>query len=337
MKVVKLSQGDDDWLEWRKLGVTATDAVVLLGRSPYKTRWRLWAEKTGYAREVDLSLNPMVRRGLENEDKARQAYEEKHDEILFAPCVESVQYPHMRASLDGLRSDGKPVELKCPGETVWNDVCANGTNSSGFQLYYAQVQHQLLVTGASEAHLVFWYQGDMREFVVARDDAMIKELLALAAEFLDQIQNKIEPDKDPERDLYLPEGSEVNQWICAAEEYRVLDVEVKELKKQLAELEKRQKPLLETMKGLMGEYFHADYCGVMVTRYKASGRIDYKKLLEEKASGIDESEIEQFRGPASERCRVTVSADSVKPRYIVDEEVLAPLDNIPEQVESFWF
>ncbi|WP_407080697.1 YqaJ viral recombinase family protein [Enterobacter hormaechei] len=47
--------------DWRRQGVTATDAAILLNRSPYKTRWRLWAEKTGYAREVDLSLNPLVR------------------------------------------------------------------------------------------------------------------------------------------------------------------------------------------------------------------------------------------------------------------------------------
>ncbi len=54
MKIVNLSQREEDWLDWRRQGVTATDAAILLNRSPYKTRWRLWAEKTGYAREVDL-------------------------------------------------------------------------------------------------------------------------------------------------------------------------------------------------------------------------------------------------------------------------------------------
>lgn len=336
MKIINLSQREGDWLEWRKQGITATDAVILLGRSPYKTRWRLWAEKTGYAREVDLSLNPLVRRGIENEDKARQAHEKKHDEILFPACVQSVKYPRMRASLDGLRSDGQPVELKCPSKAVWDDVCTYGRKSAAYHMYYAQVQHQLLVTDASEGWLVFWYEGEICEFVIARDNALIQELLALAEEFWDQIQNKREPEKDPERDLYIPEGDEVQQWICAAEEYRLYDSEIQELKKRLADLEGKQKPLLDQMKSLMGEYFHADYCGVMVTRYKVSGRVDYKKLLEDKASSVQESDINQYRGPASERCRVTVT-DSVKPRYIVDEAVLAPLDNIPEQVESFWF
>ncbi|MQL20640.1 endonuclease, partial [Escherichia coli] len=35
-------------------------------------------------------------------------------------------------------------------------------------------------------------------------------------------------------------------------------------------------------------------------------------------------------------CRVTVTG-SVKPRYIVDEDVLAPLDDLPEEVETFYW
>ncbi|HCN6356821.1 TPA: YqaJ viral recombinase family protein, partial [Escherichia coli] len=39
MKIVNLSQREEDWLDWRRQGVTATDAAILLNRSPYKTRW----------------------------------------------------------------------------------------------------------------------------------------------------------------------------------------------------------------------------------------------------------------------------------------------------------
>ena len=60
MKIVNVSQGSAAWLKWRQQGITATDAVVLLGLSPYKSVWRLWAEKVGFAREADLSLNPLA-------------------------------------------------------------------------------------------------------------------------------------------------------------------------------------------------------------------------------------------------------------------------------------
>lgn len=44
MKIINLPQRDKDWHDWRRKGITASDAAVLLGRSPYKTKWRLWAE-----------------------------------------------------------------------------------------------------------------------------------------------------------------------------------------------------------------------------------------------------------------------------------------------------
>ena len=47
MKVVDLNQRSEEWLQWRSKGVTASDIPIILGLSPYKTRWQLWAEKVG--------------------------------------------------------------------------------------------------------------------------------------------------------------------------------------------------------------------------------------------------------------------------------------------------
>lgn len=335
MKVVNFAQRDDEWFEWRRGGITATDAIILLDKSPYKTRWRLWAEKTGYAKEVDLSMNPLVRNGVENEDLARREFEKVINDILLPACVQSSSNPLLRASLDGLSSDRKPAELKCPSETVWNDVCFNGTNSKAYQLYYPQVQHQLLVTGAQEGWLVFYFNGEIKYFLIARDDIMIGDIIAAAGVFWAQVKGKKEPEKDPEKDLYIPKGVEINQWIFAAEEYKAFDAEAQELKKRLAEIQKLQETHLDTMKSLMGGFYHADYCGVMVTRYKAAGRVDYKKLLSDKAQGISDDDIDSYREKSSERCRVTVS-DSVMPRTIVEEEVIRPLNNI-SVTESLYF
>lgn len=43
MKIVNLSQRTPAWLAWRAQGVTASEAAVILNRSPYQTPWRLWA------------------------------------------------------------------------------------------------------------------------------------------------------------------------------------------------------------------------------------------------------------------------------------------------------
>ncbi len=47
MKIVDVVQRTPEWERWRAQGVTASEAAIVLGRSPYKTPWRLWAERTG--------------------------------------------------------------------------------------------------------------------------------------------------------------------------------------------------------------------------------------------------------------------------------------------------
>jgi len=44
---VKAEQRSPEWFALRKDGITATDAAVIAGLSPYKTPYQLWAEKRG--------------------------------------------------------------------------------------------------------------------------------------------------------------------------------------------------------------------------------------------------------------------------------------------------
>ena len=113
MNVIDLPQRTPAWLEWRARGVSASDVAILLGLSPYKTPWRLWAEKTGLVRsETELSSDWFRQKGTAGEDAVRWAFEEKHDTLLLALCGESEEQPLIRASFDGVDDDGRPVELK---------------------------------------------------------------------------------------------------------------------------------------------------------------------------------------------------------------------------------
>lgn len=337
MKIVNLQQGEDAWLEWRKGGITATDAAILLDRSPHKTRWRLWAEKSGFAREVDLSLNPLVRHGRENESVARQAYEALTNDIVFPACVESSVHPLLRASLDGLNSASEPVELKCPSDKVWEEVSAHAEQSSAYKLYYCQVQHQILVTGAKRGWLAFWHPDhEMMVFEITLNEPLLRKLIQEAAVFWRQVLDKQEPTKDPERDLFIPAGEVAKEWIYVAEQYRSYQSEIDDLEARLKALRGHQEPQLARLKALMGEYFHADYAGVMLTRYKAKGRVDYNRVLNEHAGNLKEADLDQYRGKPAERYRVTIT-ESLSPRNIVDEQALAPLDDAVEDVVScFW-
>lgn len=335
MKYIDLVQGTDVWLTWRKEGITATDAAVLVNQSPYKTEWRLWAEKTGYAVERDLSANPFVRNGIAREPAARAAAEIYFDDLLLPVCVQSSQNALLRASLDGLNKTNEPVELKCPTEATWNEVKALRQASGAFKFYYPQVQHQIKVTGAKRGWLVFYFDGQLEVFCVPRDQALIADIETNAMIFWDKVLKKREPEKDPARDLYIPKGEEIANWLYQAEEYKAFEQDISALQGRLKELQERQQRSRQAMQEMMGEFFHADYCGVMVTRYKQAGKVDYEKLLAEK-SNISAKDIEAYRRESSNRCRITLTND-MAPRQIVDPQVTGPVQGIDVVVDAAFY
>lgn len=121
MKIVDLKQRTPAWHAWRNAGITASEALVLMG-SPYKTPWRLWAEKRGLVLPEDLSGNPHVQRGIGQEPIARRRFEDRHGVLLLPICAESTEESILRASFDGLTDDGYPVELEAPTEAKFRDA-----------------------------------------------------------------------------------------------------------------------------------------------------------------------------------------------------------------------
>ncbi|MGP9552051.1 MULTISPECIES: YqaJ viral recombinase family nuclease [Halomonas] len=331
-KVANVAQGTPEWLEWRDQGVTATDAVAITGRSPYKTRWRAWAEKSGYAAPVDLKGNPLVRKGIQQEPDARNMWEERHGVIILPTCVESLLCPLLRASLDGLTPDDKPVELKVPSDKSWQAVIAEGVESAPYKLYWPQVQQQMLCLNAREGYLVFYHaKHGMKEFLIQRDDAFCREIVAESRSFYQEVVTKQPPQKDMDRDAYIPEGEDAEVWKEAAFAYRTYQQELDELEARAKWLKESQEPWLAVMKRLMGTHNRGDYAGVMITRFTTSGSVDYKKIVSEKLS-LTEDEEKAYRKPGGHRTRVTVSDDPV-PRTIQDAEVVnqasAPIKREP--------
>lgn len=334
MNIVNFEQGSDEWLEWRKGGVTSTDAVVILDRSPYKTIWRLWAEKSGFATPVDISMNPLVRRGNQLEPIAREKFSKYLGEKLTPACVELESDPRYRASLDGITGNGRPAELKCPSEKTWLDVLANKKESEAYKLYVYQVQHALMVTEADMGWLVFYFDNKMIVFDVYPEQETHDEIKLKGENFISDVKNKKEPKKDPLLDLYIPKDNDANDWIVEAEQYRMWYAESQELKLRMDELKQKQNKHLEVMKSMMGEYYHAEFCGVMVTRYKSKGKVNHNKLIND--YGISDDTLEQYRGESSERCRVTVT-NSVVPKNIVDDAVVESLQHAHKDVELMYF
>jgi len=271
--------------------------------SPYKTRWQVWAEKTGLILPEDLSNNPLVAAGVAQEDVARRLFESTHDDLLLPVCVESTEYPFLKASLDGLSQENEPVELKVPSESTWNKVNAEGERSDAYQLYFPQVQHQMLVTGARRGWLVFYREGQLREFCITPDPAMQDAIVKTASAFWQSIVDGKEPDKDPERDVFHPSDDQIVAWDFAASGWLQCNQGLKTLEQQVKALKTEQAGYLDEMKTLMGHFFHAQGCGLKVTRFAVRGTVDYERFLFDK--GIPSDELDAYRKPGREGCKVT--------------------------------
>lgn len=327
-------QGSDEWLEWRSQGVTATDVPVILGLSPYKTVWQLWAEKVGRLNTADLSKNPNVIRGNKLEDKARQLAEKHCDEILLPVCGEYGDWPTLRASFDGLDGNNIPHEFKAPAQSTWEEILLNGENSAAYKLYESQVHAQCVVAGVSSGKLMFFIEDDTPEgksktFDIELTDSMKKQIVAKAQWFWTLVSTETPPPKDPERDCFIPEeGEQRFLWEAQADAWRLNHMKAKQLKTQLEEIAAAQKGIQTEMIKLMGEFKNSDVAGVKVSRFTKKGSIDYKRFLGEFFPKLDVDALaDDYRKPNRDECRFTLSEDelvnmevkevitSVKPGY----------------------
>src|SRR5271166_4064737 len=148
--IERLHQNTPEWHRWRRQGIGASDAPVIMGETAFKTPRTLWSIKTGRMQEA--SAGPAARRGRELERFARRAYERQTGIQVEPLCLVHEEFEWMRASLDGLSFDGSTlVEIKCPLSLRDRAAAREGHVPSQ---YHAQLQHQLEVSGASQAH--YW-------------------------------------------------------------------------------------------------------------------------------------------------------------------------------------
>jgi putative phage-type endonuclease len=274
-RIERLQQNTPEWHRWRMQGIGASDAPVVMGDAPFRTRRFLWSVKTGLARES--AVGPAARRGRALEQVARSAYE-RHAGIPMEPlCMVHDRLEWMRASLDGLSFDGSTaLEIKCPWRGRDLDALRAGRIPTH---YHAQVQHQLEVSGAEELH--YWsFDGKAGTLVRVRPDReYVARLLDAEAAFWLRVLEKRWPDDGSELDL-----SADPKWRRAALRYR----EVR-LRLESAAFEEHQ--LRATLAG-MATARRTYGCGVEVLKSSRKGAVDYSAVPE--LRGVN---LEPYRKP----------------------------------------
>jgi putative phage-type endonuclease len=263
-RIERLHQNTPDWHRWRMEGIGASDAPVIMGETPFKTARTLWSIKTG--RRQEDPAGPAARRGRELERFARRAYERQTGLQMEPLCLVHEEFEWMRASLDGLSFDGSTLlEVKCPLSLRDRASAQEGRIPSH---YFAQLQHQLEVSGAERAHYWSFHGTNGILIEIHPDGEYAKRLVEEEAAFWQLVKENRWPElADEEMDL-----SRDLKWRDIAQRYREL-----RLRLEVAAFEER------TLRATLADMATARRtygCGVEVLKSSRKGAVDYSTVPE---------------------------------------------------------
>lgn len=150
MKIHDLIQGTPEWEAHRLNYRNASDAPVMMGLSPYKTREQLIHEvATGQPEEITPEMQELFKRGHQHEAWARPYAEDEIGEALY-PVTGSEG--NLSCSFDGLTMDGRiNWEHKMLNKMLRAAMVDGCTGADLPELYRVQMEQQHTVSGAEKS------------------------------------------------------------------------------------------------------------------------------------------------------------------------------------------
>lgn len=129
-----------EWFEMRKYMLTASDLGKVVGVTTHGNYKDILKKKCGLSK---FSGNRYTRFGQKYEEIACQLYSLRHQiEVCELGLIRHHSIPILGASLDGLRTDGIALEIKCPSGRQITGVIPPE--------YYSQMQAQMAVCDLDE-------------------------------------------------------------------------------------------------------------------------------------------------------------------------------------------
>lgn len=279
-----MEQNSNSWLEWRRQGLGASDAPIVMGISPWTTPFQLWEQKMGFKQSQE---NFATRRGHDLEPKARAMFELESDASFEPKLAVHKDYTWLRASLDGYNEKYNQVlEIKCPG----SEDHKRALEGKVPEKYWPQLQHQLLVTGAES---VIYYSFDGKSGVkicVEPDIFYIEKLFKSLENFWKNHVLAKSPPPLTEKDSVILEDKDL---IGLAGAYAEFDDEIKDIKKKMEKIKKQILEKISHPKAKVGR--------LSIVRTARSGPIDYDNVPELK--NID---LEKYRKEPTETTTIRV-------------------------------
>lgn len=266
MKIINLAQGSQEWIDFRRTHIGASDAPVIIGLSPYRSIEQLYLDKTQGDEQKKTSS---MQRGNDLEPVARDMFLEAfknysgEDLDLFPTVIQSDEHSWMIASLDGLDQRRHViVEIKCPNARD-HQMAKEGKIPDH---YRCQMQHQMACAGYGQA----WYfsyrsDSDWVMLPLERDEEFIQNMIIEEKKFFDSLSGQAPA---PQSKIVQEDG-----LLKTALEY--IDV-----KNQIAELSQKEK-LLKQIIEIKTNGQNTKIGDVNVKYLTRKGTVDYGKMCEE--------------------------------------------------------
>lgn len=292
---------EDEWHELRRLGIGGSDAGVIMGYSKYRSPLSLWMLKTGRmedeggdseAAEMGTLLEPFIRRELVRDYIITKGYAEDVEVVAPWAMYRSTEQPFMMANVDGFLvfGDEEAVGLEIKTGNSYQLQHWGGREGDEVpDVYYAQVQHYMAVTGLSE-WWIFGVIGNQRLLrIVPRNQGYIADLVADEEQFWrkvqsnDPLQAPLPQGTDSDMDALMALGSpqvedtaDISEVEDAIQRYADLGEELKDKKEEREAAKQRIIAALGNAK-----YGESDGYRVTFSRFERSS-IDSKRLKKER-------------------------------------------------------
>ena len=276
MKIIEgLIQRSKEWLAWRNKHICASDSPIILGLNPWETPYQLWLSKLGSGAEKQTTED--MQRGIDNEDQAREILNSKLGMKFQPACVESESNPFLAASLDGLHNSTTGMyicEIKCSNKISEADM-VSGTYPN---MYFIQMQHQLLITKAEVCFFANFRDGELHFTEVLPNVNTQEMILEETAKFWDLLQNFEAPELTS-KDYVERNDREYQQWC----------IDWNDVQKDKKNILEREESLRYTAIELSQKQ-NIKGCGFSIQHNLRKGNVQYKDIPE-----LKNVDLEKYR------------------------------------------
>lgn len=269
----------------RNLYIGGSDIAAVLGKSRYKTPYRLWCEKTGQI-EPTIANEEAVEMGNRLEQFVADLFSAKTNKnVRRAPKgYQHSDYPYMVAHVDRLIT-GSDELLECKTCSAYK---LDEWQNSIPQEYILQVIWYLGITGRKRGWIACLIGGQKFDYKVIDFDAELFDIMVNKAK---EFWNMVQTNKAP---LILPEDDETlgqvypdhSEDLIDAQEFNERAAYLQELKMERDEINKEIKEIETELKAKIGENL-----GILTDKYKITWKKSVRTLFDKDNFQIEHNDL----------------------------------------------